>query len=137
MVHNGIWAKKAENFFLEELESFNFDTSKIEKPYSAFYDFKIDNCFIEIKSANLWNKNGSNNGKKRNQMGNFEFTRASQLKDLKDLNAWIVFILRWGDKFLGIGAVPAKLMNPKQKYYSLQKVLSLNPISIEVFAGVL
>lgn len=137
MVHNKIWADETENYFKNNLISLGVPEEIIEKSHRGFYDFKINNVFIEVKSANLWNKNGSNKGKKRNQMGNFEFTRASQLKDLKDVDAWVVFILRWRNEFLRIGAIPAKQLNPKQRYYSPQKVLTLNPISIEELAGVL
>ena len=104
----------------------------------GFYDFMVSDQYIEIKSAQLINKNGYQGGKPRNFIyGKFEFSRQGQLKELIEHNGIVVFVIRWGDQKLILGYLEAKKLLPVKRYYPPNNIIKLRPKTMDQLAEAL
>ncbi len=83
----------------------------------GFYDFMVSDHYIEVKSAQLINKDGFSRKKQRRIYGKFEFSRKGQLRELIEHKGIVVFVIRWGEQILIFGSLEAEKLLPVRKYY--------------------
>ena len=135
MPNNKIIGIETENHVLDSLKELGASIYEktLDNEKNGFYDFIINDKFIEVKSAQIWNKNGSNKKIRREQFGNFNFTRHGQLKELIENKAWVIFVQTWKGQKIILGALKAEQLKPIRRYYAPITILKKKPLSLEEF----
>lgn len=133
MTHNKQTAQEMEYFVADKLKDLNIaqDTDEM-----GFYDFKIGNTFLEVKSLKLMIKNGkvANKKIKGTEFGMFDFHGKNQLDLLKAADAYVCFVIYNLDQQMILGFIEAKKITLKKKRrIGLRKILNLDLLSLKDF----
>ena len=139
MPNNKQIAIEMEDYIKSELQERGLTIfHKTHDSDDGFYDLMVSDQYIEIKSAQLINKNGFRIGKQRSMVyGKFEFTRKGQLRELIEHKGIVVFVIRWGEQKIILGSLKAEKLLPIRRYYPPNLIVKLNPKTIDQLAEAL
>jgi len=123
--------KIGEKFFEKILKKRRVKFEKI----NSWYDYSVLGNKVEIKSCNLSIKH-TDNSYHVWRSGRFDFTSFFNRTKQFDENVWIVFIVRYHEQCIVLGAIKAKELN-KCRYISLHKIRELNLYQFKVWIDLL
>lgn len=103
---------RAENYFLSLMNKLGLKTCFDD----IWYDFKVNDQKVEVKSCSIFVKGSKTiKGKRKGyfRTGKFHFTnKENVLRQFKE-NVWICFIIRHEDEFMLMGFIKAKYLQKK------------------------